>query len=59
MDKKLIVVAIAIGTIVVSTLLQLMVKGRELSGRAKRLTWVSFAAGIVALALVALFAWGR
>jgi hypothetical protein len=55
MDKKLFVVVIAIGTIVVSTLLQLFMDGRELNPSRKRLLWISFAAGIVALLVILAF----
>ncbi len=51
-DKKLIVFVIAIGDISASTLLQLSVEGREWSDRAKRLTWVSIAGRLVALARI-------
>jgi len=53
MDKKLPVIAIAIGAVVVSTLLQVFIQGRNVDQKAKRLLWVSLVAGVVAL--IALF----
>ena len=53
MDKKLFVIAIAVGAVVVTTLLQLFMQGRDLNPKAKRLLWISLAAGIVGV--IALF----
>jgi hypothetical protein len=54
MDKKHFVVFIAIGTAVISTLLQVFLQGRDLSPKSKRLLWISLAAGVVALIALAM-----
>jgi len=54
MDKKIFVVAIAIGTTLITTLLLIFMQGRDLSPSAKRLMWASLAAGVMALIAVAI-----
>jgi hypothetical protein len=54
MDKKLFVIAIAVGTVVLTTLFQLFLQGRDLNPKAKRLLWIIFAAGVVALIAVSM-----
>jgi hypothetical protein len=54
MEKKILVVAIAIGTIVISTLLQLFMRNREVSPATKKLLWGSFAAGVAALIVLSI-----
>jgi len=49
MNKKLFVIAIVVGTVVLSTLLQVFMQGRDLNPKAKRLLWITLAAGVVAL----------
>lgn len=49
MDKKLFVIAIAVGTVVLTTLLQVFMQGRDLNPKVKRLLWITLAAGVVAL----------
>jgi len=59
MDKKLLVVAIAISTVVLSTLLSVFMQGRDLDPKAKRLVWISLAAGVVALIALCMIVLGR
>jgi hypothetical protein len=59
MDKKLFVIAIAIGTVVLTTLLQIFIQGRELNPRAKRILWIAFAAGVVNLIAVSMIVLSR
>ena len=54
MDKKTLVIAIAIATIVITTLIQFFIRGRDLSPATRRLLWLSFAAGIVALIITSI-----
>ena len=49
MDKKLFVIAIAIGTIVITTLLQTFILNRKLDPKIKQLLWISLAGGIIVL----------
>jgi hypothetical protein len=59
MEKKLFVVAIAIATILITTLLQFFMRDREVSPATKKMLWISFAAGVVLLIAVSLFALTR
>jgi hypothetical protein len=49
MDKKTFVVAIPIAVILISTLLQFFLRGREASPGSKRLAWAIFVAGAAVL----------
>ena len=55
MDKKLLVIAIAVGTIVIATLLQIFMQSRELNPKGKLLVWVTFLAGVAALIAFSIF----
>jgi hypothetical protein len=59
MDKKLIVIGIVIGTVVLTTLLQVFMQGRDLNPKAKRLLWITFAAGVVVLIALCMIMLGR
>ena len=54
MDKKLFVIAIAIGASLISTFVSILMQHRDLNPTAKRLLWVSLAAGVVALVAVSI-----
>jgi hypothetical protein len=49
MDKKLFVVFIAIGAAVVTTLIQLWMQSGKLEPVNRRMLWILFGAGVVAL----------
>ena len=59
MDKKLFIVAIAIGAAVITTLLSVYLQMNEPSPRTKRLLRFSLAAGVVALAVICVILLGR
>ncbi len=59
MDKKLFVIAIAVGAVVLTTLLQVFMQGRDLNPKAKRLLWITLAAGVVALIALCMILLGR
>jgi hypothetical protein len=52
MDKKILAVAIAIGTIVITTVLQLIMRGHESSPAVKRLSLITLIAGLIAVIAV-------
>ncbi|MBC8207480.1 MAG: hypothetical protein ISR84_03695 [Kiritimatiellales bacterium] len=54
MEKKMLVVAIAIATILISTLLQLFMRDRKTTPATKKMLWASFVAGIVVLGAVSI-----
>ncbi|MEQ9103488.1 MAG: hypothetical protein RIE53_02190 [Rhodothermales bacterium] len=49
MDKKLLVIAIAVGAMVITTLIQVFMQGREWTPKGKLLVWVTFLAGLAVL----------
>lgn len=55
MDKKLFVIAIAVGTIVITTLIGIFMQGRELNPKGKLLVWVTFLAGVAVLIGISIF----
>ena len=55
MDKKLFVIAIAVVTSMISTLIQIFMQGRELNPKGKLLVWVTFLAGVAALIAFSIF----
>lgn len=59
MDKKLFVIAIAVGAVVLTTLLQVFVQRRDLNPKANRLLRITFAAGVVALIALGMIVLGR
>ena len=59
MDTKLFVIALAAGTVVLTTLIQVFTQGRDPGPRARRLLWISLVAGIIALVAVATIYLGR
>ncbi len=59
MDKKLFVIAIAVGTATLTMLLSAFMPPREVSPQQKRLLWLSIATGIVALVGMAMILLGR
>jgi hypothetical protein len=52
MDKRILIVAIVVAAIAISTLLQLFIRNRDVSPATRKMLWVSFAAGVVALIAV-------
>ena len=54
MDKKLFIIAIVIGVSLISTFVSILMQPREVKPTAKRLLWVSLAAGVVALIAVSI-----
>lgn len=59
MDKKLFVIAIAVGTVVLTTLIQVFMQGREIDPRTRRLLWLTLVAGVIALVAVGTIVLGR
>ena len=59
MDKKLYIIVIAVGAVVLTTMLQLLMQGRKLDPKARRLLWFTLAAGVVALIAVGTIVLGR
>ena len=58
MDKKLFVIAIAVGTMVI-TMLQIFMQGRELNPKVKLLVWGALLAGVAALIAISIRIPGR
>jgi len=52
MDKKTLVVVIAIGTILISTVLQILVRGRGSNPKGRRFLGVAFLVGVAAFGIV-------
>lgn len=52
MDKRILIVAVVIATIVISTLLQLFMRKRDVSPATRKMLWISFAGGVAALIAV-------
>lgn len=59
MNKPLFVIAIAVGAVTLTTLLQVFLRGRELGPKARRMLWVTLGAGVIALAGVCWIIWRR
>ncbi|PKQ20102.1 MAG: hypothetical protein CVT66_06455 [Actinobacteria bacterium HGW-Actinobacteria-6] len=59
MDNKLLAIALIVGTIIVSTVLQVFMQRRGLNPKGRRLSWIALAAGVVALVAVSIFVLGR
>ena len=54
MEKKTLIIAMTIATVVISTLLQVWMQGRDVSPQARKLLWLTVAAGALALVAVAM-----
>jgi len=52
MDKKLFIIAIAVGSAVLTTLLSVFLRQNKPNPKIKRLLWMSFTAGVVVLVIL-------